>query len=127
MSPSPSCRLARVLEEGSGKGTSELSHVVNNTKTGSGSGHLWGSGVAVTASALILAGDFIRNPNYLVPEPSKHNQPKSVGASKQWPSLRTGWLFQAGRTAGADRRSTQLTVVGSMEGGSVLRRLRKHF
>lgn len=40
---------------------------------------MWGC-VTVTASVLTLgAGDFITNPNYLVPEPSKCEWPKSTG------------------------------------------------
>lgn len=38
---------------------------------------------AVTASALTRGtGDFGRNPNYLVPEPSKCERPKSIGTSR---------------------------------------------
>lgn len=58
---------------------------------GLGKRALVGMWVAVTASALTRgAGDFIRNPNYLVPEPSKCKRQRALGPAEEWPSLRRG-------------------------------------
>lgn len=75
----------------------------------SGMGHLAGTRVAVVASALICGeGGLLHNPNYLVPQPSKHDQ--RAGSAELEPESQTDQAIPTGssRVGGGDKdRSTK--------------------
>lgn len=82
----------------------------------SGRGHLAGSRVAVTASALTRGeGGLLRNPNYLVPRPGKRDQRAGLAELKPEPQKHTGPFQQdPARVAGGDKdRSTKAMKAGT--------------